>query len=285
MKYQLGKWFVTGLAAITGLAVLLTPAALMAKGTPQAYECPTTSTNTYVQGGVYQYDLDNPVRLAADNPDKNFRLRNWRIEDRGRRHRHLHDHGPSSDSALPPQIATLFDPVRQPDIEAAGQAFDWNWNPSPRRGGRARTVDNPDLTVVMLRTTDGEELHTPNHSRNLGAPFGKGGAIVLYADETSITLKFTREDSAARGYTMHITDICVDPNLLALYRSLDNADRNSTGPGSDNQPRDLIADYDLPGLTHAQVFATAHGSGTWVAIRDEGTFIDPLSLRDWWRVR
>ena len=42
--------------------------------------------------------------------------------------------------------------------------------------------------------------------------------LVIFADEDSIALRYTREDSSASaGYTVHIDNICTDPNLLALY--------------------------------------------------------------------
>jgi hypothetical protein len=288
MKKHAVQWLAGVTGAALGLAVILVaPAATQAKESVQPPACPTTSTNTYVQGGVYQYDLDNPVRWAEENADKNLEYRSLAIDFSDEENpvpQGLVDYGPSSDHALPPQLGTLFEPVRVPPYQNLGKAFSWLWAPSPDPGVM-REPNSYDTTIAGMVVTHGEELHTPRHSRNLGAPFGKSGAVVLYASEYSITLKFTREDSVARGYTVHIINVCTDPNLLALYRSLDNADRNSIGPGSGNHPRDLHADYNLPGLTRGQVFGTAYGNEIYVAIRDEGSFLDPRSKRDWWRIR
>lgn len=285
MKTRVMKWFLAGSALVLGLTALLTPsAASLAKGPAQEFTCPTTSANTYVQGAVFQYDLDNPVRPAEENADKNIEYRGFGWANQ--QLTHLKNYGHSSDSALPPQIATLFRPIHVPRFVTEYQVNDWQWFDSPDPGGSTGdTVPFQDVSMLGLRTRPGMALHSPTHSRALGAPFGKGGAVVLYANEDSITLKFTREDSVARGYTLHITGICTDPNLLALYRSLDNADRNSTGPGSGNTPRDLIPDYNLPGLTQGQVFGVAGSREIQVAIRDEGTFLDPRSRNDWWRIR
>jgi hypothetical protein len=102
--------------------------------------------------------------------------------------------------------------------------------------------------------------------------------MVIYADAHSLTLHFTREDTAAVGYTVHVDNICTDPNLLALYNALDNAARNTY---SGARPYA----YNLPGLTAGQVFGTALDGEVRVAIVDTGSFMDPRSCGDWWEIR
>ena len=101
--------------------------------------------------------------------------------------------------------------------------------------------------------------------------------IVIYADEETTALKFTREDSAAVGYTIHVDKVDVAPNLLALYKQLDDC----------NGPRYVYPNksYDLPSLPAGQPFGTAKGAEIVVAIVDTGTFMDIRSCDEWWQIR
>ncbi len=266
-----------GGAALALLAALIPAGSLLASPAGQADPCPATSGNSYQSGAVYQYDLDNPVRPAWNHADKNLALRSYSLTDASR---DFVVYG-SDDPVQPPQFATLFNPDRTPVFSAVYRANHWNWATSPNPGTQAGPITSPPVTVLGLQTTPGEPLQSPTHGRNLGSPFGTGGAIVIFADADSITLKFTREDSAATGYTMHIDNICVDPNLLALYNTRDNAARNTFYSST----RDNQTDYNLPGLTAGQVFGTARGTEIRVAIVDTGTFQDPRSRDEWWQVR
>jgi hypothetical protein len=100
--------------------------------------------------------------------------------------------------------------------------------------------------------------------------------IVLFADTDSVTFRYTREDSSGSlGYTLFVDNVCTDPNLLALYASLDGGARYVFGGGS----------YNLPNLPAGQVFATARGSEIRVAVVDTGAFMDPRSCNEWWQIR
>ena len=68
------------------------------------------------------------------------------------------------------------------------------------------------------------------------------------------------------GYTLHLENICVDPDLVALYEQWNDAGR-----------------AELPALAVGQAFATAHLNEIGVAIRDTGAFLDPRSEKDWWQ--
>lgn len=89
--------------------------------------------------------------------------------------------------------------------------------------------------------------------------------LVLYASEQRITLKYTREDTVAQGYTLHIEDVCVAPALLDAYRTLNTAGR-----------------VQLPALKQGQAFGRAMNTEIGVVIRDTGSFMDPRSEKDWW---
>jgi len=93
-------------------------------------------------------------------------------------------------------------------------------------------------------------------------------ALVLYASEQRITLGYTRRDSVAPGYAVHLESVCVDPNLLALYRQA-----NAAGRGV------------LPALHNGDVLGTAREGEVLVAVRDRGTFMDPRTRKDWWKGR
>ena len=89
--------------------------------------------------------------------------------------------------------------------------------------------------------------------------------MVLYATQHAVTLKYTREDNVVYGYTIHLEDFCVDPNLYALYQQQNTAGRVS-----------------LPALSDNQVIGTPWTNTIKVAIRDTGTFLDPRTRKDWW---
>ena len=68
-----------------------------------------------------------------------------------------------------------------------------------------------------------------------------------------------------RGYTIHVENVCVEPDLVALYREGDDKGRT-----------------ELPALAAGQAFGVALGHEIRVAIRDVGSFMDPRSRKDWW---
>jgi hypothetical protein len=130
-----------------------------------------------------------------------------------------------------------------------------------------------------MGTTPGEPLYVPASGYNIGDGFE---VIVLFADEDTITLHYTREDTAAIGYTIHVDRICTDPNLLMLYAALDDAGgaRYVYTP-----PSARPYTYNLPTLAAGQSFGTARGNEIVVGIVDTGTFQDPRSCNEWWLER
>lgn len=237
--------------------------------------CPATSGNAYAAGPVRQWDSDNPVRPAWNHADKNLALRGY-LSNPGA-FKGFMNYG-SNDPIEPPQLATLFSPNRVPAFTGAYQVYNWNWAPSPDPGTRGSLDIRWDITVLGMGVTPGEGLTVPSSGYDIG---GGMQVIVLFADAQSVTFKYTRDDSVApNGYTLHVDNICTDPNLLALYQSLDGGARYVYygTPGSNYE-------YDLPNLPAGQVFGTARDGEIRVAIVDTGSFMDPRSCNDWWQIR
>jgi len=251
-----------------------------------AYTCPVTSTNLYISGRVHQIDTDDPVRPAHNHADKNLSLRGYTPNTDPNLQRELVSYGTEGvDDTQPPQFATLFMPYRVPDLSGFYQVYDWNWATSPEPGTRGDPLAGFPVTALGLETTAGEVLCVPKSGYDIGVVVVPMGfqVMVLYADEDTIALRYTSDDSSAtNGYTVHIDNICTDPNLLTLYNALDDPD----GPRyvyKSLEERPYL--YDLPGLYAGQPFGTARGTEIVVAIADTGSFMDPRSCAEWWQIQ
>jgi hypothetical protein len=121
------------------------------------------------------------------------------------------------------------------------------------------------VTLLGMETTPGELVRLPVAGYDISGGYS---ALVMYAEPTRVTLKYTREDTPATGYMVHLENICVDPNLLALYRQLNAAGR-----------------IQLPALFPGQPLGRAPGTEIDAAVRDSGAFLDPRSRKDWWQGR
>jgi hypothetical protein len=160
-----------------------------------------------------------------------------------------------------PQLYSLFGDQRTPTFNKAYQVYRWDWTCNCRAGPITKWA----VTLLGMRTTPGEIIHLPKAGYDIGGGYG---ALVLYADPTRLTLKYTREDNVVAGYTIHLENICVDANLLALYRQLNAAGRSQ-----------------LPALWPGQPIGRGPGTEIDAAIRDTGAFLDPRSRKDWWQGR
>lgn len=240
---------------------------------PPEFACATTSANQYTSGPVFQYDTDNPVRPAYDHADKNIELRGYTLNDDPNLVRELIDYG-SGDPTQPPQFATLFSPYQVPPFAEFHQVHQWNWDTSPNPGTRGAPINDPPTTAVSFTLPPGTNLHVPVSGYDIGAGME---VIVLFADEDTVTLHYTREDTSAVGYTIHIDQICTDPNLLDLYNTLDDPD----GPRYDYPS----PSYNLPTLPAGKTFGTASKQTMVVALTDTGAFQDPRSCHEWWQIR
>lgn len=181
-------------------------------------------------------------------------------------HLGLVDYGGPTDSAAP-QLPGLFSDQRTPTFRQNYRVYAWDWG-CDCRGALLPHPSHPQevwpVALIGVTTNRGEVIHLPN--RRGGEIDGAGyKALVIYADESRVTLKYTRNDDVVSGYTIHIEGICVEPTLLATYRNADNAGRR-----------------DLPALYPFQAVGRATGGELRVAIRDTGIFMDPRSRKDWW---
>jgi hypothetical protein len=228
---------------------------------PPPSDCPVTSTRSYhtipLEGGP----IDHPDYLHGG---LNLSLRGWKSVSVNL---NLVDISGAHDSNAP-QIARMFNPDSKPDFTATYQIYDWNWS-CGEHGCRGNMLTQWDATLLGLKTAAGQEISIPGRGPTLYQ--GQYQAVVLYAEEKRITLSYLRADTDATGYTVHIEDVCVDPNLLELYRRQVQAD-GYRKPG-----------YQLPAISNNQVIGTALGNEVKVAIRDTGSFMDPRSRLDWWQ--
>lgn len=245
--------------------------------TPTPYVCPVNSSNVYAWGWAIQYDLDNPVRFARDHADKNIELRGYTPNTDPNLRRELVNYG-SDDPKQPPQFATFFSPYRVPNLVNFYRVYNWVWAPSPDPGTRGTPITSYRVTALGLATVPGEPLHVPISGYDIG---GGMEVLVLFADEDTVALRYTREDSSgSQGYTVHVDNICTDPNLLDLYNQLDDP----KGPRYVFRYRGYCC-YDLPTLPAGAVIGTARSTEIVVAISDTGSFMDPRSCNEWWQIR
>jgi hypothetical protein len=245
------------------------------------YVCPRASTNEYGSGIAYQRDFDNPVRPAAQHADKNIELRGYTLNTDPNTPHDLVNYG-SDDDTQPPQFATLFYPPRVPLLTNVYRVHHWDWEPSPEPGSRASPIMGFPVTALGMQTAPGETLHVPQSGYDIGG-HPQMEVVVLFADEDTVTLRYTRDDSSAPpGYTVHIDNLCTDPNLLTLYNQLDDAN----GPRYVYKPpKERPYSYPLPNLLERQTIGTASSAEIVVAIADTGSFQDPRSLHEWWQIR
>jgi hypothetical protein len=194
---------------------------------------------------------------AEEHPDLNLALRGYTITNA---YKGLVDYGGGSDPNAP-QLPSLFADNRTATFATVYRVYGWDWGCNCRSG----PITDWDVTLAGLATTPGETIHVPNSGYIIGGGYE---VLVLYAIPERITLKYTPEDHVIWGYTLHVEDICVEPSLLALYQSLNNAGRSQ-----------------LPALRAGQAFGRARGDEIGVVIRDNGAFMDPRSRKDWWQGR
>ena len=159
----------------------------------------------------------------------------------------------STDSNAP-QFSGMFQPNRMATVQSTYRVNLWVFesdkcNGAPN-GCRGSAISDWPATMIGLATTPGEAIAIPSRAPEIGGGYQ---AMVLYADTTRITLNYTRQDNISYGYVVYIENVCVDPNLLALYR----AQNDASGWRSSNS---------LPGLRNGQPLGTAAGGEVRVAI-------------------
>ncbi|GIV69860.1 hypothetical protein [Caldilinea sp.] len=232
------------------------PVARAASSFLEAGACPSDSQHQYVAIPVAGGGLEHPPALHAD---LRLALRGYEPVDAARTL--VDKEGPVDGD--PPQLSALFARSDAPSFGQTYQVYDWNWG-CGEHGCRGALLQTPGVTLAALHAREGEPVFIPSRGRQIYA--GGYKALVLYADATHITLGYTREDSVANGYVVHLANLCVDPNLAALYAASDAAGRAS-----------------LPALREGEPIGVAALGDLLVAVRDRGTFLDPRSRLDWWQ--
>ncbi len=159
----------------------------------------------------------------------------------------------------PPQLYSLFVNNRVPAFPNVYQVQNWDWGCKCFKG----YIGSPEVTLAGMATKLDEVIRTPKSSYHVG---GGNTAIVLLATKNTITLKYTTEDDVVKGYTVHISGICVEPKLQKLYDQCHKGGRKK-----------------LPALKNTQPLGRAIFGEIQVAIRDTGAWMDPRSRKDWWQ--
>lgn len=173
-----------------------------------------------------------------------------------------YDGTPDPDS---PKISQILR-AASPAIGRTYLRYDWAWEYSTPPYGR-RTALNREWPAAALEllTPTGAWVYPPARRAPID---GEGSvAMVLFAAEREIALGYTRSDSVEAGYVIYVLNLCVSPDLVALYRAQLADGRRATGH--------------LPAVRADQPIGVSFGS-IIVAVRDRGTFLDPRARADWW---
>lgn len=244
-------------AAAVASASKSTDATIGAAAAPASWggSCPTTSSRQYALIPMENVDANHPPELHGDlnlslrghqpvDAEKNYTIYNGNV-DLGA-----------------PLLHGIFADGRHPTISGVYQVRDWNWA-CREHGCPSDWLTNYPVNLMGAAVTPGEEIRIPRREAEI---YGGGYiAAVLYAEESRLTIAYTRDGTMANGYGVHLEELCVDPNLLALYH---------TGNGAGRK--------ELPGLHLGDVVGVAGSGELKIAIRDRGTFMDPRSELDWW---
>ena len=221
--------------------------------------CEPIPGETYGALSIIPPPTDRP---AEQHADLNLALRGYGLTSGV--YLGLVTYGGVTDSNAP-QLPGLFADNRVPTFSNAYRANQWIWAPPPDPGTRGPPITDWPTTLIGMAVSPGEAIRVPSSGYTIGSGYE---VLVLYASTNRITLKYTREDNVVYGYTIHVENLCVEPNLLVLYRAWNAAGRSQ-----------------LPALRAGQAFGRAIGVELGVAIRDTGAFMDPRSRNDWWQGR
>ncbi|MBI3384598.1 hypothetical protein HY030_00175 [Candidatus Gottesmanbacteria bacterium] len=165
-----------------------------------------------------------------------------------------------------PNLSTLIQGNTKPEIGSVYQVYDWN-NATNKRGELIKPSDSAlqgkdFATAVGLKIPEGEIIKVPQS----GYGFNGYQAVVLFANSDSISIKYTPADSVAVGYTLHLNNLNVSPEILKLYDKAVEGGRTK-----------------LPALPDGFVLGTSKNGDMLLSIVDTGRFLDPRWELDWWR--
>ncbi len=188
--------------------------------------------------------------------DVNLLLRKWQVA--AGQYAGLVDISGPTDT-LAPRLYTIFTDDRDPVFTGVYQVQSWDWGCNCA----SSYITDPQVTMAGFAMKPAEIVELPTSGYDIGGGFQ---ALVLYATNETITLKYTRSDDVVYGYTIHLANVCVEPSLLALYDQANAAGRTA-----------------LPGLAGNQALGRVRGNELLVTIRDTGSWMDPRSRKDWYQ--
>lgn len=226
---------------------------------------------SYYKGNQVQPPVPNDWTDPATQPDMNIRRRGWTLTT-GRKFVLPDVVTPAEADPQAPQLKYLFDPILAADPTIVDLYLVYGWK-GRAEGTMPPPVEalgvDPAAHLIGIAVTPGQLIKTPKAGRDIGwsgledAHAHSHAALVLYADEEQVFLKYSRQDGVNPGYIINLIDFCVDPQLLALYRSV-GGDRTA-----------------FPILTAEQPVGRATNKPLVIGIRDTGTFMD-ARMRGWW---
>jgi len=216
-------------------------------------------------GQTYR-DLDierRANRAPQDDPEVNLSRRGWKPVDQPRQLVRIC--GETDRDA--PQLDRLFGDDRPPRFTSTHVVFTHD-GPT---GGRTERYPWP-VHLAGLAASPGEVVELPWRRPDIDS--GTVHALLLYADDDSLTFKYTRDDAIRaedrNGYAVHLEGVCPGPELLSAYQRLRAG---------------FAARAALPAIASDQPIGRAIGSEVLVTVRDTGSFMDPRSGKDWWQSR
>jgi len=237
---------------------VLTHATYLPLVSKPAYQCPISSTAIWAEMSPAQ----SLIVGAAGSPDLNMNVRGWvPVAEYLGFVQYPYPPEAPPDTLHPLLLSNIAGSTVESFVHTY-QANDWDWLGC--NCAAPRSSSPYPVTMLGLRTTPGQALRIA--SRNQPVNSRGHTAMVLYADAGQIALKYTWEDRVDNGYLVHLVNLCVDPNLVALYQSLEAAGRHR-----------------LPAVANLSVIGTALGGEVDVIVRDSGSFLDPRSRQDWWQ--
>ena len=99
------------------------------------------------------------------------------------------EYGGATDEAAP-QFDGFYTPHRLPRFTSAYRVNHWYWDCDCRGG----PITDWDVTLLGLATRPGQRLHLPDSGYDIGGGYE---ALVLYATQNRLTLKYSAEADAA----------------------------------------------------------------------------------------
>lgn len=218
--------------------------------------CPNSSTRSYSLIPVTGPTIEHPDQLHGD---LNLGLRGYVPTSVAPG---LVDIPGPTDSD-PPQLSAVMPDNAAIALARSYRVHNWNWG-CGEHGCQGGELGGVEVSMVGIAATPGMQVSIPSRRAQI---YGGGYvALIVFADTTRLTLVYTREDSVANGYAVHLEHVCVDPALLSAYRAANQSGRST-----------------LPGVRSGEVIGVASGEEIAVAVRDRGRFADPRSRKDWWQ--